>query len=122
MGDYVPQYTPGMRQTAVLSVACTGGQLLFVSATGTVAPTTAATANTCGVAAQDGAIGAKVALYAGGVQLLAATGTVTAGQTVEAATAGTVATHTNGTNDVNIVGVALTTAVGPALVQVLMNR
>jgi hypothetical protein len=47
---------------------------------------------------------------------------VTAGQLVHAGAAGTVVTHTNGTTDYVVVGVALTTATGDALVEVQMDR
>lgn len=122
MAEYLPRYKPGQAQTRTASAAITGGNLLIVSGSGTVAPSSAATAAWCGVAANDAASGANVTIYAGGVQKLVATGTVTAGQSVEAAAGGTVATHTNGTNDVNVVGVALTTATAGNLVDVLMAR
>jgi hypothetical protein len=63
-----------------------------------------------------------VTVFLSGVQRCVATGTVTQGQTVEGATAGTVATHTNGTNDFNIVGLALTTATAGNLVEVAFLR
>jgi hypothetical protein len=93
-----------------------------VSGSGTVAPSSAASASWIGVAGNDAASGATVTVYAGGIQKLVATGTVTAAQTVEPATAGTVATHTNGTNDVNIVGVAVTTATAGNVAYIQMER
>lgn len=123
MADYVPIFAPGATCTATAAATITAGQLLELAATGpTVQPTASASAKMVGVAAHDAASGTQVAYFTGGVQLLVASGTVTAGQTVEAAAAGVVVTHTNGTNDVNIVGLALTTATGPATVQVALAR
>jgi predicted RecA/RadA family phage recombinase len=118
MAEYLPLYLPGKAITRVASATITGGQLLIVSGSGTVAPASAASASWIGVAANDAANGDNVTVYCEGVQRIAATGTVTAGQLVEAAASGTVATHTNGTNDFNVVGLALTTATAPALVEV----
>jgi hypothetical protein len=64
-----------------------------------------------------------VTIFAGGVQrLVAGTGGVTAGQLVHAGATGTVVTHTNGTSDYAIVGVALTTATAGNLVEVQFDR
>ena len=46
-----------------------------------------------------------------------ASATITGGQVLVVSGNGTVAAHTNGTNDFNIVGVALTTAAGGAKVR-----
>jgi hypothetical protein len=110
MADYTPIYMPGQSVNGTLSTAVVGGNLVAVSATGTIGVAGAGSVAVVGVAAQDAAIGAKIAYYVGGVQELVASGTVTAGQTVEAAAAGQVSTHTDGTGDGKIVGVALTTA------------
>lgn len=117
MAEYVPIHTPGQSVTSTASAAITGGQVLVASGNGTVAPSSAASAAVVGVAAFDAASGAKVTYYTGEIHEVTATGAITAGQTVEAATAGTVAAHTNGTNDLNIIGVALTTAAGGAKVR-----
>lgn len=122
MAEYLPLHQPGKAYTRVASAAITGGNLVIVSGSGTVAPGSAATASWLGVAANDAANGDNVTVYSEGIQRCVATGTVTAGQTVEAATGGTVATHTNGTNDVNIVGLALTTATAGNLVEVSFAR
>lgn len=122
MADYAPIYTPGNAITLTTSAAVLGGDLLVVSGTGTVAKCTVATHQWVGVAAQDAASGARVAVFAGGVQELTATGAITAGQLVEPAAAGSVAAHTNGTNDVNAVGVALTSATTGNKVRVLVTR
>lgn len=110
MGEYTPIYMPGTTINGTLSTAVVGGNLVEVSATGTIGVAGAGSVKVVGVAAQDGAIGAKISYFVGGVAELVASGTVTAGQTVEAAAAGQVSTHTDGTGDGKIVGVALTTA------------
>lgn len=122
MAEYAPLYKPGMAFTRSASGTITGGQLVIVSGSGTVAAGTAATHLWLGVAAFDAGSGDNVTVFTGGVQRIAATGTVTAGQLVEAATGGTVATHTNGTNDFNVVGLALTTATVGNLVEVMLAR
>lgn len=122
MGDYTPIFTPGKSVSATTSAAVTGGQLLAVSGTGTVGPAGAASAAAVGVAAQDAISGARVTYYTGGVQELVAAANVTAGQTLETAAAGQVTPHTNGANDSNIVGIALTTAASGAKVRVQMTH
>lgn len=112
MADYLPLKAPGQDFTLTTSGAVTGGQLVRISGSGTVAATTAASADAIGVAAFDAASGATVTVYSGGVHVLTASGAITAGANVEGAAAGAVAAHTNGTADVNIVGRAITTASG----------
>jgi predicted RecA/RadA family phage recombinase len=122
MAEYLPAKEPGRDFTMTASATITGGQLLLVSGSGTVAPTSAATASWLGVAENDAASGALVTVFTGGVQLLTASGSITAGANVEAAASGQVASHTNGTNDVNIVGLALTSATNGNKVQVQLVR
>jgi uncharacterized heparinase superfamily protein len=122
MAEYLPLHQPGKSFTRQASAAILAGQLLVVTGSGTVGPASAATAAFVGVAAFDAASGDNVTVYAGGIQRLVASGTVTAAQTVEAAASGTVATHTNGANDVNIVGLALTTATAGNLVEIQFER
>lgn len=122
MGEYTPIYTPGQSVNGTLSTAVVGGNLVAVSATGTIGVAGAASYAVVGVASNDGAIGAVIAYFTGGVQELVASGTVTAGQTVESAAAGQVATHTDGTADGKAVGVALTTATTGNKVRVQMNH
>ena len=111
MADYVPLYLPGKAVNSTASAAITGGQAVYVSGSGTVAPSGAATNIPVGVAAFDAANGAGVGYFARGtVHRLTASGTVTAGDLVEAAAAGAVATHAVGTNDARVFGIALTTA------------
>lgn len=118
MAEYLPVYKPGQAPTLKASAAITGGQLCVVSGSGTVAPSSAATHNFVGVASDDAAVNGNVTFWCGGVQSLTAVGAITAGQLVEPAAGGGVAPHTNGTNDFNVYGLALTTAANGAKVRV----
>ena len=130
MADYLPKYDSGKPFTRAASAAIAGGQLVGVSGSGTVAPTTASQASWLGVAAFDVASGDQVTVYTGGVQRLTASGAVTAGDLVVAAASGQVATVAAVTTptaaDVTtsraIVGVALTTATTGTLVEVSLLR
>lgn len=122
MPEYLPLHKPGKAFTRQASAAILGGQLVAVSGSGTVAPTSAANAAWLGVAGFDAATGDQVTVFAEGIQRLTASGAITAGATVESAAAGAVAAHTNGTNDVNIVGIALTTAANGQSVEVSLLR
>jgi hypothetical protein len=110
MAEYLPIFKPGRSFTLQASGTITGGNLLYISGSGTVAATSGATVPACGVAGNDAASGDKVTVYCGGVQLVTASGTVTAGDFVHPAASGQVATHTGGTNDYQVVGIAQTTA------------
>jgi len=118
MADYSPKHVPGQIITRTTSAAVTGGQLLYVSGSGTVAPTTAATHAWLGWATHDAASGGLTGVTKDGIQYAVASGGITAGQLVEAAAAGKVAAHTNGTNDFNVVGLALTTATDGNVVEI----
>ena len=122
MAEYLPLHHPGTQITRQASAVITGGQLVMVSGSGTVAPSTAATPSWLGMAAFDAAIGVDVTVYRQAVQTVIASGAITAGQHVEAAAAGKVQAHTNGTNDFNIVGLAMTTAADGAPVEVSFRR
>jgi hypothetical protein len=122
MAEYIPAKEPGRDFTMTTSAAVTAGQLVRVSGSGTVAPTSAASADWLGVAGQDAGSGVKVTVFTGGVQLLTASGSITAGANVEGAASGQVASHTNGTADANIVGLALTSATNGNPVQVQLIR
>ena len=121
MADYVPLYLPGKAFTSTASAAITGGTAVRVSGNGTVAAATQASHLIIGVASQDAAAsGDKVGVFGRGtVHRLTAAGAITAGDVVEGAAAGTVATHTQGTNDVRVFGIALTTAADAASVEVM---
>ncbi|WP_369070025.1 capsid cement protein [Kineococcus terrestris] len=122
MADYVPLFKPGTALPLTTSAAVTGGQLLVVSGAGTVAPSTAASGAWIGVAAFDAGTGQRVTVHSGGVQLLTASGAITAGARVAAAANGQVADFGAGTDASQIVGVALTTAAAGQPVQVKLAR
>jgi hypothetical protein len=123
MAEYLPLHKPGQAITRSASATITAGQLVTVSGSGTVAPSAAADVPWLGVAGFDAASGANVTVFCGGTQrVVAGSGGVTAGQLVHAGAAGTVVTHTNGTTDYLVVGVALTTATATNLVEVQMVR
>lgn len=123
MAEYLPLHDDGDAITRSASGSITAGQLVSVSGSGTVAPAGAGDANWLGVAAFDAASGVNVTVFTGGVQrIVAGTGGVTAGQYVEAGASGTVVSHTNGTTDYKIVGLALSTATATNLVEVKLAR
>lgn len=120
MADYLPLFKPGDAITGLASAAITGGRLVYVSGDGTLANTGAAANIPVGTAGFDAASGDRFTFFSRGtVHRLVAASTVTAGDTVEAAASGQVATHTIGTNDARIFGVALTTATAGNLVEVM---
>jgi hypothetical protein len=130
MAEYLPVKNPGEALVSTASAPITGGQLVAVSGISTSAPAGANAANTLGVAAFDAATGEQFTIFAGGVQELVTTGTVTAGDIVVAAAAGTVSTlaavttptAADVTNTRAILGVALTTATTGLKVQVKLDR
>lgn len=123
MAEYLPLHLPGKAYTRTASAAITAGQLVRVSGSGTVAPTSAASADWLGVAGNDAAIGDLVVVYSEGIQRVACTAAITAGANVEGGAAGQVTSHTNGTADYNIVGLAMTTTTAAGqLVEVSMLR
>jgi hypothetical protein len=120
VADYSPVYSGGVTPfTATTSAATTGGQVLEVTATGTVGPATAATTKPVGVAAHDAASGAKVTVWplANCIHeiVVVAAATVTAADGVITGTAGTVNTATVATAAAagTLIGTALTTATAP---------
>jgi hypothetical protein len=124
VADYTPVFSGGaIPFTSTTSATVTGGQVLEVTATGTVGPATAATTKPCGVAAHDAASGAKVTIWplANVVHeiTVVAAATVTAADGVITGTAGTVNTATVATAAAagTLIGTALTTAVAPAKVR-----
>jgi hypothetical protein len=122
MPDYTPVFLPGDVITLTTSTALAGGDLVVVTGSNTVGKANADALRTfVGVALQDAAANAKVAICARDVvHLSVADGTVTAGDQVttsgtagrQVKTAPAVTTPTPG--DVNvtrgIIGVALATA------------
>jgi hypothetical protein len=130
MAEYLPVKNPGQALPLAASATITAGQLVAVSGVSTVAAAGANSANWLGVAAFDAASGDVVTVLSGGVQELVTTGTVTAGDLVVAAAAGTVSTlaavttptAADVTNTRAILGVALTTATTGLKVQVKLDR
>lgn len=129
MAEYLPIYKPGQALTLKASAAITAGQVVAVTGVGTVGPAGANSAAVVGVAGFDAATNDNVIIYAGGVQNVLASGTVTAGDIIVAAAAGAVAklaavttpTAADVTNTRAILGVALTTGTD-ALVRVQFDR
>lgn len=121
MAEYLPIYKPGQALTLKASAGITGGRLVAVSGSGTVATAGADSVVWVGVAAFDASTNDNLTVYCGGVQTLVAAGAITAGDAVECAASGAVATG-SGTTYATYVGIALTTAADTAQVRVLMNR
>jgi len=117
MPEYLPTFKPGQAFTLKASAAITGGQVVEVTGSGTVGPAGAASTKVVGVAAFDAATNDNVTIYAGGVQHGTASGAVTAGDVVQAAASGQIASGTTAP-----IGVALNTATNGADVRVLFNR
>lgn len=130
MADYNPRFAPGEAFTLAASGTITGGNVVAVSGSGTVAAAGANADNWVGVAAFDAVSGDKLTIRTGGVQRLVASGTVTAGDQVVCAASGRVATLAAAAGatagDINaarrVVGLALTTAADGAVVDVQMER
>lgn len=109
MADYIPKFKPGEDITMTAGAAITGGLLVAVTAANTVQHVSGATAAWLGVARQDAASGAKVAVTSGGVQELTAGGAIAVGAMVIPAATGKVVTVGAGTFGQNV-GIALTAA------------
>lgn len=109
MGDYAPKFLYGEQVTSTTSAAVTGGQVLVVSGSGTVAPAgDAADITVVGVAAMDAASGALVSYFPRGkIHVTTTAADVTAGNGVSAGAGGTV--DDDGGSD-PILGVFLTSA------------
>jgi hypothetical protein len=120
MADYTPIYSGGVSPyTATTSAAVTGGRVVAVSATGTVAHAAADSAVAAGVAAHDAASGARVTVWPldGAVHELEASGAITAGAGVVTDANGQVKTATIATAAAagTLIGTAATTAAGTPL-------
>jgi hypothetical protein len=130
VAEYLPLHDDGESITRQASATITGGQVVMVSGSGTVATATAGVSTWLGVAAFDAANGDNVTIFCDGVQRLTASGTVTAGDLVvtaasgQVATAAAVTTPTAGdvTTTRGLVGLALTTATNGNLVEVKLAR
>lgn len=134
MPDYTPFYVPGKVWTSTASAAVTGGDLVEVSGSGTVAKAAVAASGSTkfvGVAGHDAPINGRVTVYGRGIiHQSVAQGTVTAGDLLTTpltgATAGaqvqtlaavTTPTAADVTNTRAIIGIALETATNPAKVR-----
>jgi hypothetical protein len=120
VSDYSPVYSGGVTPLSLTaSAAITGGQVLEVTATGTVGPATAATTKPVGVAGNDTASGGRVTVWplANCIHeiTVVAAATVTAADGVITGTAGTVNTVVVATGAAagTLIGTALTTATAP---------
>lgn len=123
MADYTPVQVVGGPDTVALSGTVTGGNVVMVSGSGTVAVATQAGAGaTYGVAARDGVSGDKIPVFHGGLHDLVCQGAIVAGTPVTVGTVnGSVATIGAATFE-KMIGIALTTGVDTALVRVLLFR
>lgn len=119
--EYVPLHLEGDEITMTASAAIAAGVMVAVSGDDTVATGSAGTSKLVGVSAfAAAASGDKITVFGRGpVHLLTAAGAITAGDFVHGAAAGAVASHTIGTNDAYIFGIALTTAADTASVKVM---
>ncbi len=126
MPDYLPLFKPGASLSYTASAAITGGQVLVVSGSGTVAPSAGASVAVLGVAAQDVANGDRVTIHRGGVQRSTAAAVIAAGDQLVSAVAGQVTpvapvAATVAAADVvatrQIIGLALTAAAAGATVE-----
>lgn len=115
MADYLPVYTNGAEPySATTSATVTGGQVLYASGNGTVAPTAGANGAFVGVAAHDAASGARVTVWpvSGVIHETTSPAGVTAGAALTSSTSGGVDSGTLGTIAAagTLMGTALTTA------------
>lgn len=125
MGDYVPLHD-GEEITRKASADITGGQVVVVSGSGTVAASAGASTAWLGVAAFDCKNGDDVTICKGGVQRPLASGAINAGDQVVSAANGRVAALAAAAGatagDINaarqVIGKALTTAADGAAVEV----
>lgn len=108
MADYLPRHKPGQAVTSKASATITAGQLLIATGVNTVGPAGAAAKNCVGVAAFGAANTEYLTYFTGGVQILLASGAITAGDPVIAGAAGTVVSSATPPL-AQKVGVALTT-------------
>lgn len=118
MADYLPKFKPGTAITRVTSAAVTGGLLVSVSGSNTVATSAAGDRSWLGVASRDAtASGQQIGVHCGGVQRLTASAAIAAGVLVKCAASGQVVTWVVGTDAAELaVGLTLEAAAGAASV------
>jgi predicted RecA/RadA family phage recombinase len=119
MADYAPLFQPGQAITLTASAAVTGGQLVEITTDKSIQPAGAASAKVIGVALYDGNVGDLIAVQSAGVQRLTASGAIAAGDSIQAAANGQVATVSS-TNPV--IGIAIAAAASGATALVKLNR
>lgn len=118
MPNYLPKVDSGATITLTTSADVTGGRLLEITGSKTVAHAAADSAKIVGVAMSDAKSGTPVSISLDGVQRPTATGAITAGVKVYSATNGVV----SATGTTNPYGIALETVADGAQVAVLVNR
>lgn len=119
MVDYAPYLQPGQAISLTVSAAVTGGQLVEITTDKSIQPAGAASAKVIGVALYDGAVGDTIAVQSAGVQRLTAASAINAGDSVQAAANGQVATVSS-TNPV--IGIAIAAAASGATALIKLNR
>lgn len=117
MPTHVHLFSPGAAFTSLASAPIIGGRLVAASGDRQVAQATTGSVSVLGAAATDADTGDNVLVLRGGVQQLAASGPVTAGDRVVASTDGTVAAAAAG---VRGIGIALTSS-GAGGVQIALS-
>jgi hypothetical protein len=122
MAEYLPLHDDGDSITRAASAAITGGQLVVVSGSGTVGPSSAASASWLGVARFRRRLRRQRHRLHQRRPAHPRVGDRHRRTARRGRRGGAVATHTNGTADYNVVGLALTTATGPTLVEVKLTR
>lgn len=120
MSDYQPVFSGGAKPfTGTTSGAVTGGRVLAISGSGTVAHAAADSAVVVGVAAHDAASGAKVTIWpmVGVIHEIEASGAITAAAGVVTDANGQVKSATIATAAAagTLIGTAATTAAGSPL-------
>lgn len=114
--SHIHLFKPGAAVTFTASDDITAGRLLEVTGDRAVAHAGAASTKVVGAAATDVADGERVLVLRGGVQELTAASAIAAGDRVEAAADGKIATST-GTG----IGLALTAGAAEAAVQIALD-
>lgn len=118
MPNYLPKVDSKSAITRTTTADVTGGRLVEVSGSKTVAHAAADSAKVLGVATHDAKSGTPVTVSLDGVQRPTATGAITAGAKVYSAANGLV----SATGTTNPIGIALEAVADGAQVEVQMNR
>jgi len=117
MADYTPLYRPGKDVTYTAASAITAGQLVEITTDLTVQPAGAASTKYVGIALFDAPSGGIVTVEAGGVQRPTASGAIAAGDRVQTAANGQVATGTTAP-----IGTAIAAAASGAVALIKLDR